>query len=185
MIDVEADDALATAAHALAADPRVTRIWIATPDKDLAQCVIEGRVVSWDRHKDVALDDAGVVAKFGVAPASIPDYLGLVGDDADGIPGLPGWGAKTAAKVLARWRHLEAIPDDAAAWDVPVRGAAGLAATLRDRRAEATLYRTLATLRRDAAIRCDLDHLAWRGPDRPALAALGDELALDVASLKL
>lgn len=178
MIEVEADDALATAAHHLAADPEVTRVWIATPDKDLAQCVIGARIVGWDRHRDVVLDEAAVHAKFGVAPASIPDYLALVGDDADGIPGLAGWGAKSAGKVLARWRHLEAIPDDAAAWEVAVRGAAGLAETLRTHRPEATLYRTLATLRRDAAITCDVGSLAWRGPDRPALAAICAELGI-------
>jgi 5'-3' exonuclease len=185
MIEVEADDALATAAAAFAADPAVGRIWIATPDKDLAQCVVGGRVVGWDRFKDVVLDEPAVHAKFGVGPASIPDYLALVGDDADGIPGLPGFGAKTAAKLLARWHHLEAIPEDPAAWDVTVRGAPGLAKALRDHRADAALYRTLATLRRDAAIACDLAAVAWRGPDRPALASLCADLGVDPASLKL
>jgi 5'-3' exonuclease len=185
MVEVEADDALATAAAALAAEPAVGRIWIATPDKDLAQCVVGDRVVCWDRFKDVVLDEPAVHAKFGVGPASIPDYLALVGDAADGIPGLPGFGAKTAARLLARWRHLEAIPDDPTAWDVAVRGAPALAATLRDRRADAALYRTLATLRRDAAIACDPAALAWAGPDRPALATLCAELAVDPASIKL
>jgi 5'-3' exonuclease len=185
MVEFEADDALATAAAAAAALPEVTQVIVASPDKDLTQCVRGDRVVSWDRMRGNTLDEAGVVAKFGVSPASIPDWLALVGDDADGIPGLPRWGARTAATVLARWKHLEDIPDDPARWEVPVRGAATLAATLRERKADVLLYRTLATLRTDAPIPCTLDDLAWRGVDAPALAALGKELDFDTSGLAL
>jgi 5'-3' exonuclease len=185
MVEFEADDALATAAAAAAARAEVTQVIIASPDKDLTQCVRGDRVVAWDRMRGNTLDEAGVVAKFGVSPASIPDWLALVGDDADGIPGLPRWGARTAATVLARWKHLEDIPDDPARWEVPVRGAATLAATLRERRADVLLYRTLATLRTDAPIPCALDDLAWRGVDAPALAALGKELDFDTSGLAL
>jgi 5'-3' exonuclease len=185
MVEFEADDALATAAAATAALPEVTQVIIASPDKDLTQCVRGDRVVSWDRMRGNTLDEAGVVAKFGVSPASIPDWLALVGDDADGIPGLPRWGARTAATVLARWKHIEDIPDDPARWEVPVRGAATLAATLRERKADVLLYRTLATLRTDAPIPCSLDDLAWRGVDAAALAALGKELDFDTSGLAL
>jgi len=185
MIEFEADDALATAAHALSGRPDVEQVVIASPDKDLTQCVTGARVIVWDRLRDVRLDEGGVVAKFGVAPASIPDFLALVGDDADGIPGLPRWGARSAACVLARWRQLELIPDDEAAWEVPVRGKAALADVLRARRAEALLYRRLATLRTDAPIVTELDALAWRGVDAGALAALGPQLDIDPASLDL
>jgi 5'-3' exonuclease len=185
MVDFEADDALATAAAAVADLPAVTQVVIASPDKDLTQCVRGDRVVAWDRMRGNTLDEAAVVAKFGVAPASIPDWLALVGDDADGIPGLPRWGARTAAIVLARWKHLEAIPDDPARWEVTVRGGATLAATLRERRDDVLLYRTLATLRIDAPIPCTLDDLAWRGVDAAALAALGAELDFDTSGLAL
>ena len=131
MVDLEADDALASAAAVAADDDGVEQVIICTPDKDLGQCVRGTRVVQLDRRKDQLIDEGGVVAKFGVGPTSIPDYLALVGDSADGFPGLAGWGAKSAAAVLARWRHIEDIPGDPADWDVTVRGAAKLAATLR------------------------------------------------------
>jgi len=185
MIEFEADDAIATAAARLAADPRVTTVRIAAVDKDLCQCVIGTRVVEWDRWKNVTLDEPGVIAKHGVAPESIPDLLALVGDTADGIPGLPGWGKASAGKLLATWRHLDAIPDDPARWNVAVRGAERLAAALREHREDAVLYRTLATLRRDCPIVCDADALAWRGPDRPALAALCSELGLSADAVRL
>ena len=185
MIEFEADDAIATAASRLADDARVETIRIASPDKDLCQCVIGTRVVTWDRWKDATIDEAGVLAKHGVAPESIPDLLALVGDTADGIPGLTGWGKASAAKVLAVWRHLDRIPDDPAAWRVALRGADRLAASLREHRADALLYRTLATLRRDCPIDCALDAIAWRGPNRDALAALCDELGLGVDAVRI
>jgi len=177
MIEIEADDALATAAAVSARDPRVGRVIVCTPDKDLAQCVRGDRVVTWDRLRDVILDEPGVRAKFGVEPASIPDWLALVGDDADGIPGLPRWGARSAATVLARWRHIEAIPDDPGRWDVSVRGAAALAAVLAERRADAMLYRQLATLRADAdGVLDGVDDLEWRGARRDLLVPLCEEI---------
>jgi 5'-3' exonuclease len=185
MIEFEADDAIATAAARLVDDARVEQVRICSPDKDMCQCVIGTRVVAWDRWKDFVLDEPGVVAKHGVSPESIPDLLALVGDTADGIPGLPGWGKASAAKVLTAWKHLDRIPDDPARWNVAVRGADRLATALRDERDAALLYRTLATLRRDCPIACDLDALAWRGPDRPALAALCDELGLPVDAVRL
>ena len=171
-----ADDALATAAARCAEDARVEQVVIASPDKDLAQCVRGARVVCLDRLRKKTLDEAGVVAKFGVGPASIPDWLALVGDSADGYPGLPRWGAKSAAAVLARWGHVERIPDEARDWGVAVRDAAGLAATLRERRSDALLYRTLATLRTDVPLPESVDGLAWPGPRRDALAGLCAEL---------
>lgn len=185
MIEFEADDAIGTAAAHLATDPRATQVRIVSPDKDMCQCVIGARVVTWDRWKDVVIDEPGVVAKHGVSPASIPDLLALVGDTADGIPGLTGWGKASAAKVLTVWRHVAAIPDDPATWKVAVRGADRLAEALRDHRTEAMLYRRLATLRTDCPINCDLDALVWRGPDRPALAELCVELGLAVDALRL
>jgi 5'-3' exonuclease len=179
MVDFEADDALGTAAATLARDSRVEQIRIVSPDKDMCQCVIGTRVVTWDRWKDIVIDEPGVVAKHGVMPESIPDWLALVGDDADGIPGLAGWGKGSAAKVLMVYRHIDAIPDDHAAWNVPgLRGADKLAATLRAERANAMLYRTLATLRTDCPIACDVDAIAWHGVDQPALDALCDEIGL-------
>lgn len=184
MIDHEADDALATAAAVLAADPRVEQVRIASPDKDLAQCVTGQKIVCWDRLRDKTLDEAGVVAKFGVPPASIPDYLALVGDEADGIPGVPGWGARSAALVLSAYGHLEHIPRQGA-WTVPVRGAARLQQQLLEHENAVGLYRQLATLRRDSAIAATVEDLQWRGPDEPALAALCARLEIDVASLRL
>ena len=175
MVEFEADDALAAAAAIAAADPRVGQVVICTPDKDLAQCVRGERVVQLDRRRREVRDEAGVVRKFGVPPASIPDWLALVGDPADGYPGLPGWGAASAALVLARYGHLEQIPGPAAEWDVPVRGAARLAATLAEQRERALLFRTLATLRVDAPVGTDVDALRWIGP-RPGFAAWSKRL---------
>lgn len=166
MVEFEADDALGAAAAVADADPRVERVVICTPDKDLGQCV-GGKVVQFDRRNERMLDAEGVRAKFGVEPASIPDYLGLVGDTADGFPGLPGFGAKTAATLLAHYGSIDAIPDDEAQWAVTVRGAAKLAATLRDCRADAELFRTVATIRRDAPVGV-VDDWQWKGPDRDA-----------------
>jgi 5'-3' exonuclease len=165
MVEFEADDALAAAAATALKDPRVEQVIICTPDKDLAQCVQQSRVVQWHRRANVVLDEAAVHAKFGVAPASIPDYLALVGDAADGYPGLPGWGAKSTALVLARYGHLEAIPDEARRWDVKVTGATRLAATLLAQRDRAHLFRTLATLRTDVDLFDDVD--ALRAPREP------------------
>ncbi len=185
MVEFEADDAIATAAARAANDPAVDQVVIAAVDKDMCQCVIDQRVVCWDRWKDVTLDHAGVVAKHGVEPESIPDLLALVGDTADGIPGLPGWGKSSAGKLLTQWKHIPAIPADPLAWKVSVRGADKLAATLEAYRAEATLYTTLATLRLDCPIACDLADLRWAGVDRPALAAICDELGLERGLIRL
>jgi 5'-3' exonuclease len=169
MVEFEADDALATAAAVAADDPRVGRVVICTPDKDLAQCVRGDRVVQLDRRTRETRDEAGVRRKFGVPPASIPDWLALVGDKADGYPGLPGWGPRTAATLLARYGRLEDIPRSSDDWDVSVRGADRLAATLAEQWERALLFRRLATLRTDAPIRADLDALRWTGP-RPGFA---------------
>jgi 5'-3' exonuclease len=164
MVSLEADDALASAAAVAAADDQVSRVVICTPDKDLGQCVVGTRVVQMDRRKGVVIDEDGVRAKFGVGPASIPDYLALVGDSADGFPGLPGWGAKTTAAVLARYEHLEAIPDAPGQWDVPVRGVPGLAVTLAAQRDLALLFRDLATLRTSPPVFEAVEELRWTGP---------------------
>ncbi len=185
MIEFEADDAIATAAARAAADPDVDKVVLAAVDKDMCQCVIGDRVVCWDRWKDVTLDEAAVIAKHGVEPRSIPDLLALVGDTADGIPGLPGWGKSSAGKVLAVWKHIDAIPDDPSRWNVAVRGADRLAASLREHRTVATLYRTLATLRTDCPIACDVEALRWRGPDRAAIEAICAELGLEAGSLRI
>ena len=164
MVELEADDALASAARVARGDGRVTRIMVCTPDKDLAQCVEDPLIVQVDRRRDGKVtDEAGVRERFGVGPRSIPDYLALVGDTADGFPGLPGWGAKSAATVLARYEHLDAIPDDATEWDVAVRGAAKLAATLATARDAARLFLDLATLRTDGDVGT-VDDWRWRGP---------------------
>lgn len=176
MVELEADDALASAAHALAQDPRVEQVVICSPDKDLAQCVVGERVVCLDRVRKRVLDEPGVRERFGVPPGSIPDYLGLVGDDADGIPGIPRWGARSAAAVLARYGSIELIPDDGAAWDVTVRGAAALARELTARRDEARLYKALATLRRDANLFEHVEELEWRGADRTLTESLCSEI---------
>jgi 5'-3' exonuclease len=164
MVEFEADDALATAAHRFA--PAVERVVILSPDKDLAQCVRGEHIVMHDRIRRIIYDEAAVRAKFGVPPASIPDWLALVGDSADGLPGLPGWGPKSAAAVLSAYGHVEAIPDDARAWPVALRGAPRLAATLRQRRADVNLYRTLATLRVDVPLSESLADLRWGGAPR-------------------
>jgi len=181
MVEFEADDGLAAGAATAAADPRVERVLICTPDKDLAQMVSGSRVVQFDRRARVVRDATGVMEKFGVPPESIPDYLGLVGDSADGYPGLPGWGAKSASTVLARFKHLEEIPDDGATWGVPVRGAARLAETLAEYRGHAVLFRQLATLRTDAPVFESADQLRWTGP-RPEFGdvcrRLGSEILL-------
>jgi 5'-3' exonuclease len=179
MIEHEADDALATAAARFRDE--VDQVVICSPDKDLAQCVVGDRVVLLDRMRRKLTDEAGVVEKFGVPPASIPDWLGLVGDAADGIPGVPKWGAKSAAAVLARWRHVEAIPASAADWGVAVRGAESLAESLRAHRDEAALWVRLATLSTGARVPESLDDLRWRGADRSledVVRGLGEERAL-------
>jgi 5'-3' exonuclease len=174
MVEYEADDALGAAAMVAAADDRVEQVLICTPDKDLGQCV-GGKVVQFDRRKGAVSGPAEVQAKFGVLPASIPDYLGLVGDTADGFPGLPGWGAKSAGAVLARYGHLEDVPLDAADWDVTVRGAVKLAATLQEQFDEALLFRMIATIRTDAPTITSVDELRWTGP-RADLAEVADRL---------
>jgi 5'-3' exonuclease len=185
MVEFEADDAIGTAAALVAGDPRVAQVRIAAVDKDMCQCVVGTRVVRWDRWKDELLDEAGVIAKHGVLPASIPDWLALVGDTADGIPGIRGWGKSSASKVLMKWRTIDAIPHDPTAWGVDVRGADKLAAALNAQRDDARLYTTLATLRLDCPIECSVEALAWRGPDEPALAALCKELGLPDGTVRL
>ncbi len=162
-VEVEADDALGAAATVAAGDPQVERVLICTPDKDLAQCVVDPLVVQFDRRANEVRDTAAVVSKFGVLPESIPDYLGLVGDSADGFPGLPGWGAKSAAAVLARYVHIEAIPPGADDWDVSVRGAGKLAATLREQYDLAMLFRRIATLELDVEVGLPSEW-RWDGP---------------------
>jgi 5'-3' exonuclease len=173
MVEYEADDALAAAAVRAAA--YAEQVLICTPDKDLAQCVVDDHVVQFDRRANRIVNADGVVAKFGVAPASIPDYLALVGDSADGFPGLSGWGAKSAATVLAKFGHIEAIPDDPARWGVPVRGAPALAATLASSRDLAMLFKDLATLRTAIAIDASAAGLRWSGP-RPEFHGLASRL---------
>jgi 5'-3' exonuclease len=168
MVEFEADDALAAAAAAADADPRVERVIICTPDKDLAQCVRGTRVVQLNRRTRITFDEAGIMAKFGVAPKSIPDYLALVGDAADGFPGLPGWGAKSAAAVLARYGHLEGIPADPRAWNVNVASPAKLAQILQRDYDRALLFRDLATLRTDIPLFDDVDELRWNGHFAPS-----------------
>jgi 5'-3' exonuclease len=176
MVEFEADDALAAAAASAAQDPRVDRVIVCTPDKDLAQCVRGTRVVQLNRRTRVTFDEPGVMQKFGVTPESIPDYLALVGDTADGYPGLPGWGAKSSSAVLAKFVHLESIPKDYREWRVNATGAATLAATLAREWDHALLFRTLATLRTDIALFDDVEQLRWSGPTPafPAIAARMD-----------
>jgi 5'-3' exonuclease len=164
MVEFEADDALAAAAAMAAADARVGQVVVCSPDKDLAQCVQGDRIVQLDRRTRELRNESAVRQKFGVPPASIPDWLALVGDSADGYPGLPGWGAKSAATLLARYHHLEHIPELATGWDVAVRGSGRLAATLTEQRGRALLFRELATLRADAPIGADVEALRWMGP---------------------
>lgn len=176
MVEFEADDALAAGAARWSDVRQVKQIVICSPDKDLSQCVVDRRVVCYDRRREKLLDEAGVVKKFGVSPESIPDWLGLVGDAADGIPGIPGWGAKSSATLLARYRHIEDIPEEALLWDVKVQGAKRLAANLRSHREEARLYRLLATLRTDVPLAEKLEDLHWKGARREQLASLCKEL---------
>jgi 5'-3' exonuclease len=176
MVEFEADDALAAAAFAAGKDPAVDRVFICTPDKDLSQCVRGNRVVQLDRRKNIIRDEAGVIAKFGVEPVSIPDYLALVGDAADGYPGLAGWGAKSASKVLARYRHIESIPESWRDWGVDVVNPFALSETLRRDRDRALLFRDLATLRVDIPLFESVEELRWAGATAafPALAARFD-----------
>ena len=176
MVKFEADDALATGAARFRDSRKVEQVVICSPDKDLTQCVVGQRVVCHDRRRQKLLDEAGVVSKFGVSPQSIPDWLGLVGDTADGIPGIPGWGAKSSAVLLARYRHIEDIPEEAILWNVKVQGAKRLAASLRSHREEARLYRLLAILRTDVPLAEELEDLHWKGARRENLEALGKEL---------
>ena len=164
MVEFEADDALAAGAMLAAQDTQVEQVIICTPDKDLAQCVRGTRVVQLNRRTGVIYDEAGVIRKFGVTPLSIPDYLALVGDSADGYPGLRGWGAKSSAAVLAKFAHLESIPSDSREWHVNVTNAGALAATLSRERDRALLFRTLATLRTDIALFDNVEQLRWTGP---------------------
>jgi 5'-3' exonuclease len=193
MVDIEADDALASAATVAQRDPSVDQVLICTPDKDLAQCVQGSRVVMLDRRKSAVMDEDGVIAKFGVPPTSIPDYLALVGDSADGFPGLSGWGARSAGAVLARWLHIESIPPDPKEWGVDVRGAAKLASTLQSNYDDALLFKQLATLRVDPSLLASVDDLLWRGPtdafaavcdvlDAPRLASRAEALASNRAT---
>jgi 5'-3' exonuclease len=164
MVEFEADDALASGAIAAARDPRVEQVVICTPDKDLSQCVTGTRIVQLNRRTRVTFDEAAIVKKFGVLPESIPDYLALVGDSADGFPGLPGWGPKSSAAVLSKFRHLETIPPDVRDWHVDAANAASLARTLAAERERAMLFRTLATLRTDIPLFGDVDELRYRRP---------------------
>jgi len=184
MVEYEADDALASAAAAAANDPRVERVIICTPDKDLSQSVRDTRVVQLDRRKNIIRDQAGVVAKFGVTPASIPDYLALVGDSADGFPGLPGWGAKSAAAVLARFIHLESIPTDWRQWGVSVANPKALSSRLATDLDQALLFRVLATLRSDIPLFESIDELQWKGAT-PAFAPLAARLDYSVRKGKI
>ena len=176
MTEFEADDALGTAAVRWQDAPGVEQIVLCSPDKDLAQVVSGDRVVALDRRREIITNEAGVREKFGVAPASIPDYLGLVGDSADGIPGIPRWGAKGTAQVLAHYGHIESIPADAAQWGINVRGAKSLATSLAENMEAALLYRRLATIRLDVPITEELADLEWQGTPQQRYQALCDEL---------
>ncbi|PYJ55970.1 MAG: flap endonuclease, partial [Verrucomicrobia bacterium] len=164
MIEFEADDALASAAAKAAQDDRARRVIICTPDKDLSQCVVGSRVVQLDRRRDTLRDEAGVIAKFGIKPSSIPDYLAVVGDSADGYPGIAGWGSKTAAAVFSRYHDLEEIPKDWRHWDPMIRRARPLAESLFAAWEDTLLFRTVATLRVDVPVFTSTDDLLWRGP---------------------
>jgi 5'-3' exonuclease len=179
MVDFEADDALATGAKLFGSHKKVDEVWIASPDKDLTQCVEGDRIITWDRMRKKTFNEQAVIEKFGVLPHSIPDYLALVGDAADGIPGIPRWGAKSTSKLLAEYQSIDSIPDDESQWTVSVRGAAALAANLREQREEAELYRVLATLRRDVPLNGDVNILEFKGVNGPLLESfcreIGDE----------
>ena len=176
MVEFEADDALATAAAVCSRLPEVEQVIICSPDKDLAQMVDGDSIVCYDRRRERVMDEAGVIEKFGVSPESIPDLLALTGDAADGIPGIPRWGAKTSANLLSRYGHIEEIPHEAADWDVQVRGAAGAAQSLNAHASEARLYKELATLRTDVPMDASLEALEWKGVDREKYLALCDDL---------
>jgi 5'-3' exonuclease len=178
MIEFEADDAIASATARFKNEHAVEQIVICSPDKDLAQLVSGSRIVCWDRRRDIIFDDAGVQEKFGVQPQSIPDWLALVGDSADGYPGIPGWGAKSAAAVLSRYEHLESIPDDPQAWGLAASRAARLAESLAQHRSDVQLYRQLATLREDVPLKESLGDLEWQGAHerlREICRQMGDE----------
>jgi 5'-3' exonuclease len=179
MVEFEADDGLATGAARFQDAPGVEQVIICSPDKDLSQCVVESRVICRDRRQGRDRNEEDVIEKFGVPPASIPDWLGLVGDAADGIPGIPGWGAKSTATVLGHYKTIEAIPDSPAEWTVKVRGRDRLAKSLAERRAEAELYRRLATLRTDVPLAEGLEELRWTGPRQEALEALCREIGAE------
>lgn len=176
MVEFEADDALATGAFRFGNEPEVDQVVVCSPDKDLAQCVQGSRVVCLDRRRERILDEKGVFEKFGVPPDSIPDWLALVGDSADGIPGVPRWGAKSSSRLLERYRHLEEIPIEASAWEMKVRGALSLAESLNAHREEVILYRTLATLRTDVPLKENLDDLKWEGVRDDKMEVLAQEL---------
>ncbi len=177
MIEFEADDAMASAAFQYGDE--VEQVVMLSPDKDLSQCVVDWRIVTFDRRQEILRGEDGVIEKFGVRPESIPDYLALVGDTADGLPGLPGWGAKSTSTVLAEFLHIENIPTSEQDWGVPVRGAAKLAATLQAHLQDALLYRRLATLRRDVPLSESLEDLEWQGAHRTEFEALCGELGFD------
>lgn len=179
MTEFEADDAIGSAAVRFADDPRVEQVVICSPDKDLMQLVRGDKIVSLDRRKDIVVNYTGVIEKFGVVPESIPDYLALVGDAADGIPGVPRWGAKSSSTVLARYKHIEDIPDNSLLWDVTVRGAKSTADSLAAHRGPVALYKELATLRLDVPLRESLDDLEWRGAQRNGFINLCDELGFN------
>jgi len=183
MVEFEADDALATAAARWGNTPKVEQVLICTPDKDMAQCVSGSRIVCYDRMRRRLLDEDAVLKKFGVRPKSIPDWLALVGDSADGFPGVPRWGARSATALLARYEHVDAIPREERTWGVDVRGAPALAKSLRDHEDEVKLYLRLATLRTDVPLGEDLDDLRWRGARRPELEKLCHDIG-DAAFLE-
>lgn len=176
MVEFEADDALASAATRFGPDPRVDQIIICSPDKDLAQCVQGQRVVLHDRMRDRVIDEKGVHEKWGVGPGSIPDLLGLMGDTADGIPGIPRWGQKSSATLLAEYQTIESIPSDPTSWSVKARGAKGLSENLESQREAALLYKELATLRRDVPLTESIEDLEWRGARRELLETVADEI---------
>ncbi len=176
--EFEADDLLGSAAIHYSKDSRVTQVVICSPDKDLSQVVRGAEIVCLDRRKRLVLDEDGVIDKFGVGPSSIPDYLGLMGDSSDGIPGIPKWGAKSSSIILARYDSIECIPRDYRLWDVNVRGATGLSSSLECHREEADLYKMLATLRLDLCIPQSVNELEWLGADRELFPALCNDLGM-------
>jgi len=184
MIEFEADDVIATAAARWKGAPGVDQVVICSPDKDLTQMVEARKVVCLDRRREVTLDEDGVVEKFGVSPESIPDYLGLVGDAADGIPGIPKWGAKTSSRMLARYKHIESIPNELSQWDVELRGAAGISSSLEEHREDALFYRKLATLRLDVPLSESLEQLEWQGVRRDEFNALCAEIGFSNAGVR-